>query len=339
MDASSASSGSTTNVDFVQEGRILKVQKNSPKLDRTVQKQFWRHQEWLNVNNNKGWHPYKKKGILAGLCTLGGLIGGATAPYVAPEDHPCQEHCPPLSASSPSSSPTSSPELPHKLPLVTVPIGAISFGAVKAGTIALFATAGIVGGIDLWTKIAESTQDYQDWEDKKTYEELRQFIADHYADHEELNDCMCPVTFNLMFIPLRLPCDNCIDEEALKSMEMNEEGKYPCPWENPPFHPDELQIGYERGINIAKCVRTVMRKDEAALKDSKYEPNDNPFPKIISLQNRFIDYLYRHAEGAFLPPGHGKSYSEQKQIRKELEERCGSPEEDAKPYVRKIPKQ
>jgi len=311
---------STTQIDFVQEGRILRIQKDAPKvLDNTIKKQFSRHLEWISEGD--GWHPFKKRSALLTLC----IGGGAAAATLSPKTpHSCPQHCPPKSPqTSPSSSQSNSPTVSHKS----------SFdmsSMTPSGTTLLFVAVGALGGTFLWTRIAEGTQEFQDWEAEKTYDELFQFITTHYADHDDLEDFQCPLSTQLMYIPLKTPTGQFLDKGALKDIKKDALGRYISPWRGEPFYESDLQIGYECGIKIAKCVRSLMREDDKALNNSTSDSQNNPFPKIINIQNRFIDYLYRHAEGAFLPKGHNKTFEEQVAIRKGILDRCGQPQDDMK---------
>jgi len=277
--------------------RIQTVSNNaSLVLDNSIKKRILRHSKWLTEGT--GWVPYKKAADLTVACTTGALIliGAGNAG---------------ISAMNGGCSPTTRD---RKSSIVDLSVG--------AGC----AVAGAIGGAAIWFLKTEGDIDFKEWSLDQDCQNLRNFITVEYGDHPQFEDYQCEIKMTVMTTPLKLPSGHFIDRTTLKEMSKDAFGVYSDPWSRRPFTEETLKVHCESAIKIGKRIRVLMRKDAEKIKDAS-PILVQTFSQIITLQNKFIDSLYKKAIKELMTED--TTYEEAAQIRTSLEARCeGGPQAD-----------
>lgn len=311
-----------------QEERIENIKKNGicvlKETENVKKRPFVQHCTW--ITEGSGWCQFIKLSKLGGCCvTAGTLTAFITERVVSyfPKTHACQEHCPPESSEVVKKAEGSSWPF-----LLFSSIASMNPQIVRG----VSATAGAIGGAYVWKFFTESREDFQEWENQRCFEIVRDFISNEYKEHPKLSDFQCPLSKTTIKLPMKWPTTGTdeiiIDKSSLKTITIVA-GSFICPFTRQLIAEKDIKINYECAIKIGKTIRVLMREDSrCVIRNQSDEESPTTFWSLIDWQSKWIDDLYKKAANELISSGESKSFEEEHKIRAKLMKDLGTPSQD-----------
>jgi hypothetical protein len=165
------------------------------------------------------------------------------------------------------------------------------------GFAAGFTTGGSFG-FYLYLNRTEKTESYNQWitiiKDGVIDNEFRKL----HSEDSFLKDQKCPISFDFMIVPVRIPTGHLVDKVSLDQIQPDDKGRIKCPLSREPFYPHTAMNDVERALLIHKRVYDLLTIDvqNAQGKPEIFSVLQYRKNKVVALIQNFYNNVFEMIE-------------------------------------------